>query len=450
MHLKKIGFIAVIIVGFSFLQTSTLLAQDQEWKQYDLKYRSFRFTLIPGISTNGLGAPYYAAKYSFNIIAGYNGALEEGFEFGTLLNINKYYATGVQIAGLANYSGEQTAGFQLAGIANISEEELQGIQLAGAINYSGDATQGIQISGIGNYSNDLMQGIQLAGAANISQGDMQGIQLAGILNLSMAESQGLQASGVLNFAKEVMQGLYWAGVGNYTSGEMQGLIFSGVFNVAEEIQGIVASGLFNYSENFQGIELAPVNISQNFQGIQIGQVNIAEEGEGIQVGLINYASEFQGLPVGLISYYGNGRKNIDFWISDGGFTNFGLKLGTDKIYNMISIGYNTLLNRNVWQIGWSIGRLQQYKTHFTYSDFSYFKINEGGWTEDFNSIFKYRLLFGKEILNGFNIYGGPTFNLLISGIAESDDYTWYRIIDYEAKGTQYVFWVGFTLGTQLF
>src|SRR5699024_2599400 len=132
------------------------------------------------------------------------------------------------------------------------------------------------------------------------------------------------------------------------------------------------------------------------------------------------------------------------WVSDGGFTNFGIKLGTTEIYNMISIGYNTLLDRDVWQLGWSIGRLHEYQNHFMYSDFSYFKINEGSWTSDLNSIFKYRILFGKEIFNSLKLYGGPTFNLMVSSLDESDDYTWYRLIDYEAYDNQYVFWIGFT------
>ncbi len=71
-----------------------------------MKYRAFRAAFIPGLSTNGIDADRYASKYSFNILAGYNGALEEGYELGGLANINRYYAHGLQIAGLGNYSGE--------------------------------------------------------------------------------------------------------------------------------------------------------------------------------------------------------------------------------------------------------------------------------------------------------------------------------------------------------
>ena len=408
---------------FSFFATSSLFGQDnpddQQWAEHGLQYRTFQVSFVPGLSTNGIDAAGYASKYSFNILGGYNGALEQGFELGGLFNAHKYYATGGQIAGLVNYSGEETIGIQLAGI--------------------------------GTYSGDDMLGIQLAGAANISAEDIQGLQFSGILNAADGSTQGLQAAGVLNAARYDMQGLFASGIGNIAGGDIQGLMASGVFNIARgDMQGIVVSGVLNYSKSFQGIAFSQINVNNKFQGIQVGQINIAEEGQGMQVGLLNYAKEFEGLPVGLISYYGDGRSNIDIWSSDGGFTNAGIKLGTNEIYNMISIGYNPLLDGDVWQLGWSIGRMHQYKHHFLYSDLSFFKINEGGWTKDLNSNIKYRLLFGKELGSGIKLYGGPTLNMLISRVENSDRYTWYKLFDFGAKGRDYTFWAGFSVGIELF
>lgn len=420
----KKGLSAGAIVVLCFLNTICVQAQNQpenqeKWQKYGLQYRTFRFALIPGLSTNGIDATEYASKYSFNILAGYNGALEEGFEFGSLVNANKYYAHGVQIAGLGNFSGHETAGIQLAGIGNYSGEDMTGIQLAG----------------IGNWSSGNMTGLQFSNVFNISQGEYQGVQGAGILNLSFDD----------------MSGIIMSGVGNISGENMEGLLFSGVFNIAGAgMSGIIGSGILNYSESFQGISLSTINISKEFEGIQFGSINVAEKAAGIQIGIINYADSFEGLPVGIISYYGNGRTNFDIWTTETGFTNLGLKLGTNEVYNMISIGYNSLLDRDVWQLGWSIGRLHEYEHHFLYNDFSYFKINEGGWTKDLNSLFKYRLLFGKELANYFKLYGGPTFNMLISSLDQSDDYAPYRLFDFGAKGRDYIFWIGFSLGFEVF
>jgi hypothetical protein len=420
--MRKINF--QIVALFTFLQIIPLTTQAQdstdiEWNNYDLKYRTYRVTLVPGLSTNGIDALDYASKYSFNILGGYHGALHEGFEFGTLINANKYYASGVQIAGIGNYSGKHTLGIQFAGIGN----------------YSGNSMQGVQISGIGNWASS----------------DIQGLQFAGIINLSGGSIQGLQSAGAFNIARDDIQGLLISGIGNISGGNIQGLLLSGLANIArKDMQGIITSGALNYSRSFQGISLSSINISQHFQGIQLGAVNIVNQGQGIQAGVLNYGNEFEGLPVGLISYYRDGRKNFDLWTTETGFTNVGMKLGTEQIYNMLSIGFNPLINRDVWQVGWSIGRFHDYEKYDLYSDFSYFKINEGNWTKDLNSNLKYRLLFGKEVNRDFKFYGGPTFNMLISRLQESDDYAPYRLFDYKAKGRQYVFWIGATLGIELF
>jgi hypothetical protein len=216
------------------------------------------------------------------------------------------------------------------------------------------------------------------------------------------------------------------------------------------MQRLMFSGVGNYANNFQGIAVSTINVADDFQGIQTGVINATGYGQGIQLGVINYAKEFDGLPVGLISYYQDGRSELDLWTSDGGFTNVGVKLGTSEIYNILSIGYNPALPGDVWQLGWSIGRHHQYQNHFLYTDFSYFKINEGGWTSDLNSIFKYRLLFGKDFGHGFKLHGGPTFNMLISKLESSNKYTWYRLFDIGAKNRDYVFWVGYSFGLELF
>ena len=418
--LRKLPAVALLLLvcTFSLLQAQNLEYEELH-KTYNLEYRTFRVALVPGLSTNGLEAKNYASRYSFNALAGYNGALDRGFELGGLLNINRHYAHGGHIAGLGNYSGGELAGIGLGGLFNYGGEELQGIQFAGL--------------------------------TNISREDMQGIQFAGALNRAGENAQGLQFAGVANYAGNDMQGLYFGGVANLSHGNMQGLIFSGLFNYSGgDAQGITASGGLNYSEEMQGIAMGSININQYIQGMQVGGLNISDEVQGIQFGLINYAKHMEGAPVGLVSYYGNGRRNIDFWTSDRGFTNFGVKLGTEDVYNMISIGFNPSLSRDVWQLGWSIGRLHQYRNHYLHTDFSIFKINEGDWTKDLNMLYKYRLLFGKEVTRGLNIYAGPSLNMLITRVPNSSDYTWYRLFDFGAKGRDYIFWIGYSFGVELF
>src|SRR5690554_770940 len=128
--------LTTLLLLFSLLLVlpSESLAQDSET---DLKYRRWRITLLPPISTNGVDAPNYTAKYSINLLGGYHGGLD-GMEVGGLFNYNKYYANGFQIAGGANISGGDIAGVNFAGITNISKYDMTGIQVSGIANIAGD------------------------------------------------------------------------------------------------------------------------------------------------------------------------------------------------------------------------------------------------------------------------------------------------------------------------
>jgi len=431
----------VFCFSLLFLFPFNLFAQSDE--NDELLYRKVRVTLVPGLSTNGLDAPRYSAKYSLNFLVGYHGALE-GYELG-LVNINRKFARGVQI-GAVNATGGSMAGLQFASLVNLSADETQGIQFAGLSNVSGGYQQGIQFSGLGNFSGGYMQGIQFTGGLNFSDG-MQGIQFAGLGNLSESEMQGLQFAGLFNVTGGSSQGMAFSGLANIAGGSAQGIYISGLINVNDSFQGIGGAGILNLSRFAQGVQIS-------------GIANIAERGQGIQIGLFNYARQYEGLPIGLISYYGDGRKNIDAWVTDGGFTHIGLNLGTHQIYNRISAGYNPLISdREVWSLGWSIGR---YRTlddawerpnldeYFSTHDFTIQRIFDGEWSSTQNFIYRYSYLLGKNMGNGLSLYAGPSLNLQVSAEQESSDYTWYSITEGSRSGRDLRFWVGFTAGMRLF
>lgn len=418
-----------------------ILAHSQSKAEDELLYRKFRVSLVPGLSTNGLEAPRYDAKYSLNILAGYNGALS-GYELG-LVNINRTYAHGVQL-GVLNISGQETAGVQLSGLGTVSGSDMQGIQISGLTNFAGGSMQGIQISGLMNYGHE-MQGIQITSFANISRSDIQGLQVAGFGNVSRSEMQGLQFAGFANISRADMQGLQSAGVLNISSGSAQGIQTAGLMNISSEFQGISGAGF--------------LNLSREMQGIQYGSVNVTGRGQGVQIGVINLGREFEGLPVGLISYYGDGRKNLDTWTSDGGFTHFGINLGTKHIYNMISVGYNPLISdRDVWTLGWSIG---SYRTlaeswnrpnltnYFSTHDFSFHRIFDDGWSRTQNMLYSYRYLLGRDFA-GVALYAGPSANLLVSEQPGNSDYTWYSLFKRTGSDRDVRFWIGASIGFRLF
>lgn len=419
-------------------------AQSSADAEDDLLYRKFRVTLVPGLSTNGMDAPQYNAKYSLNILAGYHGGLE-GYEIG-LVNINRYFSRGMQ-AGLLNISGGEMSGVQLSGFGNLSSGELSGLQFSGMVNISGSSMQGLQFAGLGNLAAAEMSGIHMAGLMNLSGDKMEGLQFSGIGNLSGGDLSGLQFAGIFNLSGGDTQGLQFSGITNITGGSAEGITMSGITNISQHVMGISGAGIINLSDSFEGIQAA-------------GIANIAGKGQGLQVGLINYARHFEGVPVGLISYYGNGRKNLDLWFTDGGFTHLGLTLGTYDVYNKISVGYNTLISdRDVWALSWSIGTYQtldkawnrpELGEYFSTRDFTFQRIVDGKWSDTPNAILSFKYLLGRNITPNTALYLGPSLNLQVSKEEESSDYSWYTISEATRAGRDVRFWIGFTGGIRLF
>ncbi len=453
--MQKLTFLATAVLIGALLYPATVYSQSSS----ELEYRKYRVTLVPGLSTNGVDAYRYNARYSLNILAGYHGGLE-GYELG-FVNINRKFSRGVQVGGL-NATGGEMSGVQIASFGNLSSGEQQGVQISGIGNLSGQNMQGVQISGLGNISATSMRGVQITGGVNIGS-EIQGIQIGGIGNFSRGAAQGLQFSGITNISGGSAQGLMFSGITNISGASSQGLHFAGVANIASGTsQGFLFSGVTNISDMQQGIiGTGVVNISRQFQGIQFaGVANIAETGQGVQIGLFNTAREFEGIPVGLISYYGNGRKNLDVWFTDGGFTHLGMNLGMHDIYNKLSVGFNPFIpDRNVWALSWSIGtyrtleeawnrpKLQDY---FSTHDFTIQRIFDDKWSSTTNAIFSYKYLLGKNLTSKTSLYVGPSLNLQISKQPGNSDYTWYNITESAREDRDVRFWVGFTAGVRLF
>ena len=394
----------------------------------ELEFRKVRVSLIPGLSTNGIDAANYTARYSLNLLGGYHGGLD-GFELG-FINMNHVYTRGIQI-GAFNASGGAMDGVNIAALANFSRRSMTGIQVAGLTNITEMSLQGIQVASIVNSGYGSVRGVQVAGIGNIARQDLQGFQFAGIFNASVDDSQGFQ----------------FAGFGNFNIDRQQGFAFAGVTNLSRDMQGFAFAGALNATRNLQGFQVS-------------GLANIAYRVRGMQVGLINIAHDFDGIPIGLISYYNNGRHNLDVWMSDAGFQNVGLKLGTRAVYNMVSLGYNPFLrDRDVWTLGWTIGTYKpldeawenpRYEGYFRMRDLSIQNVQEGSFSTRLNSIYSFRYLLGRDLSGGFGIYAGPSFNLLLSREARSNEYAWYSILRGERGGSDFTFWVGFSAGFQFF
>lgn len=102
-----------------------------------------QLSLFPFIGTNGRMTGQVMNKFSLNLIGGYTAGLN-GFELGTIFNLDKRDVRSVQVAGLLNLVGGKMSGVQIAGYENICKDTVRGLQISGVFN-SARFLKGVQI-----------------------------------------------------------------------------------------------------------------------------------------------------------------------------------------------------------------------------------------------------------------------------------------------------------------
>lgn len=268
----------------------------------------YQFSIVPGVSTNGLKNSNSINNFSFNLLGGYSKGTN-GLEVGCLINVDRSFVSGLQVAGFANYIGDS----------------LKGAQVAGFSNYNGNNMVGIQLAGFGNVNTGDINGIQVAGFVNALGGNMYGSQLAGFTNLTRQSVDGLQLSGFANYSAKDVAIAQLSGFGNYATNN-HGVQVAGFINIAlDSVELGQVSGFTNYAMVNNGFQIS-------------GLFNYAYESHGVQVSLINYADSSSGIPIGFFSYVRSGYNVIELSIDEHFPVNLSFKTGINPFYNIFELG----------------------------------------------------------------------------------------------------------------
>ena len=332
---------------------------------------------------------YSTSQFSLNILGGYNGAFN-GIELGTVFNGNRYDVSGLQLSGAVNWNEQQSSGAIFSGAVNVTE------------TFGG--------------------GVLSSGGINISRQETRGVLLAGSLNITGDFSKGLMAAGGMNLADNA-----------------SGFLMTGGVNIVTGKAG--------------GISIAPFNIAGEHAGLQLGVLNIAGGQEGTQIGVINVAGKGEGTPIGLLSFVENGRFNVDLWGSETGFVNGGVRIGTETIYNVISIGYNPVHGDDLWQVGIGIGYHKELgnKGDGFETDLMSYQVNhDGGWTTENSNHFQWRFHYTKSFSEGAGIFTGPSLNMYLADENLSDSHIPYTFKEHSSGSDRLYWWAGWTFGIELF
>ncbi len=397
-----------------------------------------QFSLVPGISTNGLLNANSTNSFSLNLLAGYSQGTD-GIEIGALVNINR----------------KDMKGLQMAGVANVTGRFMKGVQMAGMFKYSGLMFDGVQMAGMGNLSMGDMNGVQLSGFCNILRGKMDGAQISGFANYTSTNVDGIQLSGFINVATHDVDLAQISGGINY-SRNIKGMQLAGTLNVAiREVTSAQMAGVANYAATSHGMQIAGyANFAVDTNtGMQIASLlNYAEVNSGMQLGLINCADSSSGVSLGLLSFVRKGIHALELSTTENFITSLTFRTGNNWFYNIIGVGFNDEFVLPVYGIGTAPALSKKLRLNLDVTGSPVFEYQNTQWTLP-RYYFQLAVGLNYQPFRKFGVAIGPTLNYFKSYFNSEGEVTALSSYTYEQNITAtYLeqFWVGAKLAVRFF
>jgi hypothetical protein len=392
--------------------------------------RPVHISFITPISTNGMQSGEVTNIFSLNMIAGYSGGLQ-GFEVAGFSNVIKGETKGVQLAGFSNTNMGNVDGIQAAGFSNVALGEVNGFQGAGFANVARKDIRAVQIAGFSNTSGTMHLGGQFAGFSNVCIGSANGIQVAGFMNVVKDSIYAMQAAGFANVAGGMPVGGQVAGFANVNRGDANGIQVAGFSNVnTGDIKGAQVSGFLNVAKKVDGLQIAPFNFADSVDN---------------------------GISIGVFSFIKHGYRTLEIGANETFYANLSFKTGTERFYNVISLGAAAKNNEINWGWGYGLGTMMPVskKMKLNIEAVSY-HVNEDVWfTSRLNSLNKLNVAVEYKISDFLTVYGGPTLNVHVSHVyyVEGEETTsslvGWNVFDRTRNNTNVKMYPGFTIGIRL-
>jgi len=398
----------ILMLVFILFGTNNINAQKKTEDGYQPVI--FQATFFHPLGTNGkdINVINYS---SLNLIYGKAAALN-GFEISGIVSSITDYGVGVQIAGIGNGVGNYFKGLQIAGFGNAVGNRFEGVQISGFGSIAGSSVRGLQIAGFGSIAGESVQGSQISGFGSIAGGNMNGFQLGGLGNIAGGDMRGFQL----------------AGFGNISGGSGDGAQIAGF-----------------------------MNINSYFSGFQLATINMNDSARGFQLGVVNIATSYKGIPFGVVSWVKDGYRKIDVWGNESFYMNAAFKTGVREFYNILAIGYRPGTGYSRFGLGWGIGsEISLGKGAFMNIEATATQVGENEiWTNKLNLLNQLKLNFGGMVAPKLGIYGGPSFNVMVSEYKNPDGSIGSGIVpswDFYNKTigkTNVAMWVGFNVGLRI-
>jgi len=373
--------------------------------------RPIQTSLLPGIGSRGMIGSQVSNKFSFNMLGGYTGGVE-GFEIGTVFNINKGDVKGLQLAGAFNSVSGSINGCQIGGVYNYVSGNIGGIQVSGVGNIVKKKTNGVQIAGVSNLNLDTFTGVAFAGFSNNNREQTKGVQVAGVANINHKETKGFQIAGVTNHCDTSIKGIQLGCVSNHARREIRGVQIAGIYNYARKIKGL-------------------------------------------QFGLVNIADTMEGAGIGIVNIYRNGLNKLVFSSSDIQQVNVAYLSGAKKLYSIIGFGANAQTNQQLYSVFYGIGSSVNLSKRWSLHPECYgqvFYLGDWGYVP---LVGRAQVDISYKIQRKIEIFAGASYSFTEDrrGKSVNDFSPWlvannieYRIIENNKLAT----WVGWQFGLRIF
>lgn len=379
----------------------------------------FNLGLFPGVQTNSLFDGPVDNDVSLSLGVGHSARLD-GLALALVGNWTDEDSRGVQASVGGNYSGTHMRGAQAAVAFNWAGGDLDGLQYATGFNHVGGNTHLGQLAVGGNSTVGGLNGFQAAVGYNVVGGSTLGLQTAVGGSVTRGSLRGAQASVGANVVGSAVTGLQAAVGANVAGSDLRGLQLAvGVNVVGNRLEGLQVSSGVNQAGIVRGAQYGLVNVGGDVQGNQVGLINVASRVKGLQLGLLNFAGHMEGVPIGLLSVMGNGVLRGEVYGSDVNPLNLSLKLGTERVYSVFTVGAGRFGGREHFSLGFGLGvHLPVQQRFFVDVDALSSTLHvDRKWSFD-HALYQLRAIGGFQVSRRFALIAGPTLNVQV---AEDDD-----------------------------
>ncbi|MDR0659590.1 MAG: hypothetical protein LBG19_02060 [Prevotellaceae bacterium] len=278
-------------------------------------------------------------------------------------------------------------------------------------------------------------------------GGLNGVEFGGIFNKNSSITSGAQFAGVLNLTQHI-EGAQFAGIANISKSANKSAHFAGIINAVKEGEtAIQMAGIANAAKS-STVQVAGItNIADTATCQLAGIANIAHKSK-VQVGLVNISDE-ANVQVGLINISKNGFMEVELAGGEFLHATASFRSGTDRLYGIISLGYN--FDDEFWGYGIGFGKTINFASSIgmNLEGIHYNLATKKFKQKKYNGLVQLRPVFYHKIAKNLKLFAGPVANLYIgNNTAEnrlqiSAPYTIWDEVD---GNTKLEAWVGFTTG----